>query len=178
MKLPSFPYKWFEAGSAIAIGLLASFVVGRATAPGHSIATDRIADVKSDTSVHTVAAETKKAEATKEVVRWKTQTVYLPGGTVTVTKTVVKEAETKATASTTTSSTAAVVHETVRTEVHEKIVTPPRPRWAVGANAGYGLDGKLRYGGQLERRIVGGLWVTAGVDVTSKAALIGLRWEF
>jgi hypothetical protein len=157
-----------------------AFVIGRGTQKTVTVEKVREVERAAEQKVEAARAEvaTSKQAANTDHIQWRTKTVYLPGGTVEVTKEVVREVEKK-----TEERAAQVVERKVTVEklVYRdrlQVVAAPAPRWAVGAAVGLGLDGRLRYGGQLERRVAGPLWLTAGVDVPTRAATLGLRLEF
>lgn len=54
----------------------------------------------------------------------------------------------------------------------EKLVTRNEPQWRVAASAGLGLDGKLVYGAEVSRRVLGGLEVGVRLQTDKTAALV------
>ena len=68
--------------------------------------------------------------------------------------------------------------ERVLPNLRQKLIISQKPGWAVGAEAGTWLDWKVRYGGRVERRLAGPLWLTASVSSHGPTAFVGLRLEF
>lgn len=168
-----------------ALGVLAavclSFVIGRGTQKTVTVEKVREVEKAAEQKVEAARAEiaTVKASAASDATHWRTKTVYLPGGTVEVEKEVVREVEKKTEERAVQVVTKVVTQEKVvfRDRLVEQLQPAP-PSWAVGAAAGLGLDGRPRYGGQVEWRAGGPLWFTVGVDVPTRAATLGLRLEF
>lgn len=180
MTLPPVPLK---AKAVAVLGACAlSFVIGHGTRK--TIEVEKIRTITAQAQTEIVQAQTKALKAERDALdaktHWRTKTVYLPGGTVEVTKEVVKEVERHHDEQAAQVVTKTVVQDRVvyRDVKTEKVVAAPLPRWSVGARAGLNLDGRLQYGGEVGRRLIGGLWVTAGADVPNRAALVGLRVEF
>lgn len=158
----------------------AGFELGRVSAPAPAKTTEvshsAVAAAKAATVQKTETA--LSSVAVDQGVRWRERIVYRPGGTTTVIRTVEKRDETKATEAKAETASATTI-ETRTVEVEKlKVVETARPNWSVAARAGLGLDGKPRYQGEAGRRIVGGLWLTLGADVATRAALVGLRMDF
>lgn len=178
MTLPEVPLKGKIAG---VLGLCAmSFVIGHGTRKTIEVEHIREVEKTAEVKVAQAKAETvvAKQAAAKTETRWRTVTVYQPGGEVTVTKYVDREVQAEHSEQAAKVVERVVTQEKVVFKDREVVRAAPGPRWSVGARAGLNLDGKLQYGGDLGRRLVGGLWITAGADVPNRAALVGLRWEF
>jgi hypothetical protein len=165
---------------AVFAACLLSFVIGHGTRKAVEVEKVREVERVAEAKVEAARAEvaTAKTAADSDKIQWRTKTVYLPGGTVEVTKEVVREVEKKTEERAAQVVTRRVTVEKVVWRDRLQVVAAPAPRWAVGAAAGVDLQGRLRYGGALERRVAGGLWFTAGVDVPTRAATLGLRLEF
>jgi hypothetical protein len=157
-----------------------AFVIGRGTQKTITVEKIREVEKTAEKQVQAARAEVAVAKRTadSDSTRWRTKTVYLPGGTVEVTKEVVREVEKKVGETRTVVQTKVVTEEKVVYRDRLQVVAARPPNWAAGANAGVDLGGRLHYGGVLERRVAGGLWFTVGADVPSRAATLGLRVEF
>lgn len=181
------------AGAAVLLGL--AFFLGRTTAPTriHEVTVSAKADVKSDAKLDAKVESTKAQQstagsvATDQGIEWDETTVYRPNGTVRSHTRSVRKADSTKTSSETKSSqesakaeTHAASHSESHTEYvyRDKLIETARPNWSVGAHAGLGTDLTPRYGGEVGRRIVGGLWLTASVDVPTRAATLGIRFDF
>lgn len=169
-----------QKGLGVLAACCISYVIGRGTQK--TVAIEKIREVEKVAEQKVEAAKneatTAKSQAEADKVQWRTRTVYLPGGTVEVVKEVVREVEKRSAATATQVVTKVETREKLVFRDREVAISSPRPSWAVGAGVGLGLDGRLRYGGQLEHRLAGPLWFTAGVDVPTRGAQLGLRWEF
>jgi hypothetical protein len=168
--------KWLGVLGAVCV----AFVVGRGTQKTVTVEKIREVEKAAQQKVEAAKAEvaTAKTAASSDRVQWRTRTIYEPGGTVEVVKEVVREVERKTGETKVEVQTKVVVQERTVFRDRERVTEAPRPGWSMAARAGLGLDGRPRYGGELGRRLFGGLWITAGADVTSRAALVGLRWDF
>lgn len=157
-----------------------SFVIGRGTQKTVTVEKIREVEKTAEKKVEAARAEVAVAKqaADSDTTKWRTKTVYLPGGTVEVVKEVVREVEKKTGEVRVEVQTKVVVQE--RTVFRDRLqLTPaPLPRWSVGVHGGMGLDLRPRYGGELGRRLVDGLSFTVGIDVPTRAATLGLRLEF
>src|SRR4051812_13986897 len=169
--------KW-RVYAAVLGALALAFLCGRMTVPRQYVTVDKLVEVEKAAKAQVATAVAAKEAAKKEAIRWRTQTVYLPGGTVTVTKEVIKEVERKASESSATTATVVETHERTKVEVHTKVVTAPLPNWAIGASAGLDTGMRRHFQGDIGRRIIGPVWLTGTVDVTSRAALVGVRFVF
>lgn len=180
--------------ASVVVVLLASFTAGRMSKPG------RVVEVKTDsdatltklaearTSLATINARLDAATHELEDVRTHSvsQEVIAPGGIHYITRWKDRDshkeagAETHAATQAMAAATATKAAETSHISTHEstRIVEQARPSWSVGGSVGLGLDLKPRYGAEVGRRVWGGLWVTAGADISGRAALVGLRAEF
>jgi len=160
--------------------LCLAFVIGHGTRK--TIEVEKVREVEKAATAKVEAAKAEvvavKKAANDDTTRWRTRTVYLPGGTVEVTKEVVREVEKKQEERAAQVITKTVVQERIVYKDREKLVVAKPPSWALGVGAGLGLDGRARYGGDVGRRLFGSLWLTAGVDVSTRAAQLGLRLEF
>jgi hypothetical protein len=166
--------KWTAIGIAAAI-LLLGYGFGRFTTPSKLIERDRIVETSRDTELtwHAYVGRTESKSETK--VAWKTETKWLPGGTVI--QTVVANSDHTEASSTDAATTDGKLKERIVEKVvdHEKIVENKKPDWLVGAKVGLQLDGwKPVYGGEVARRIIGpvfvGAWAQAGGVTTTRAA--------
>lgn len=149
------------AAAALAL-LCASFVAGRYSRPA------RVETVTVEKRVVEVR-EVKVAEQTKQAqTRWRTKVVTRPDGTRVETATTDRAEASHAQRRNETSA---------RAEDDRRIVTVPAPlpRWSVGANVGLGLDGRLRYGGEVSRRVAGPLWLGVQADVPTRSAALTAR---
>lgn len=174
-------------------------IVAGAFALGHSMAPEKVRviyqkraeDAKLDLRRDTTENQTENwvawtsADAVDNSIHWRTYTVYYPDGTIGVDKSVDKADTHRTAASSTTAATtdAKGSAEALHAESHieyvyqDKLIERARPNWSIGASAGLGLDGRLRCQGEVSRRLFGGVSATLGVDVTARAALLGLRLE-
>lgn len=179
--------KWYQPPSEVvvplaALALFGAFIMGRTTAPTKTITIEReksgqgeVVAKANDTASHQAAAATGN-----QVTVWRTRWLKRPDGTEERTQ----EAST-ATASTTSSEASAVNHAE---EVNEKIrwlerenvslKESAKPNWSIEARAGLDLSLHPKYEAEIARRIVGGVWLTASVDASAKAALVGVRVDF
>lgn len=177
------------AGAAIglfAVGALA----GRMSVPAHVVPAEKLKEVEAKAKI-AVAAAFDDAKAAKAGARkldvdksflqdyhW----TWHPDGTVEATASTTKK-DTRSVAS---ASTASAEHKAASSSAKanveyrylEKVTEAYRPKWSIEARAGLGLDGKLRYQGEVGRRLFSGVWLTLGADVTSRVALAGVRVEF
>lgn len=175
-----------------ALGVLGAvclaFIIGRGTQK--TITVEKIREVEHRSAEKTEELNKKIAKATEDLrdlrQHWKTTTrSTCPDGGKGAIETVQEvDSEDKGKASTKeTVYVDRVIHDKVFVD-REKLVAkeakaaPPGLKWSVGAAAGVDVQGRLRYGGELGRHLVGGLWFTAGVDVPTRAATLGLRLEF
>jgi hypothetical protein len=175
--------KWTLGGIAIAI-LLLGYAGGRFTAPAKMIEKEHIVTVDRDTELswHAYVGHTETKSETK--VAWKTETEWLPGGTVV--QTVVASSDHTESAHTDVAENDGKVKEVVKYRDIEKvkIVESARPNWLISGQAGVQLDGwKPVYGGRVERRILGpvfaGVWAQAtGATTTGAAAGVGVSLLF
>jgi F420-0:gamma-glutamyl ligase len=115
---------------------------------------------------------------TRDVVRWRTRVVTKADGTRIETHETLKADEKKSATKTEKQAERIVTQERERLVYRDKLVETSRPGWSLGAQAGLGLDGKPRYGGEVGRRIVGGLWASVAVDVPTRSLWGGVRFEF
>jgi len=169
--------RWALAGIAVAI-LLVGYSFGRFTTPSKLIERDHIVETSRDTELtwHAYVGHTESKSTTK--VAWKTETKWLPGGTVV--QTVVANSDRTEASSTNTAVSDGTLKEKIVEKIvdREHIVESEKPDWLVGAKVGLQLDGrKPVYGGEVARRIIGpvfvGAWVQAG-GVTTAGAAVGV----
>jgi hypothetical protein len=162
----------------VAGALVLGVIAGRALAPTRTVETVRTVEVEKQVRVVVTEAATASTATAAVETRWRTRTVYQPGGTVVVTR----EAQQLDAHATTTASTAAsrelAATEHARALESTRVTETARPGWSAGAQVGLGLDGLPRYGAQGARRLLGGLWVTLAVDVTGRAGLVGARLDW
>ena len=170
--------RWRVYGAFAGLFVLGA-LTGRMTVPAKVVSVDRLVEVERAAKAQVATAQAETTKAKKANVRWMTKTEYLPGGTITVTKTVIKEVERQERATTATAAASTETREAAKTVVRERIVErDTRPKWSIAGRAGMGLDLKPRYQGEIGRRIWGGLWLTGGADISQRTALVGLRMEF
>jgi len=176
--LPDVPLK-AQALGVLAFGALC-FVIGHGTRKTIEVEKIREVEKTAEKRVEQAKAETvvAKQAAAKVETRWRTVTVYQPGGEVTVTKYVDREVEKHHEEQAARVETRVVTETKTVVQERERIVAAPLSRWSVAARGGLNLEGRPQYGGELGRRVIGGLWVTAGADVPNRAALVGLRLEW
>ncbi len=168
-----------KAVAAIALGLLLAFLAGWAVAPGKLRTVEKLRVVEREKRVEVKATETAHAESTeaREVVRWRTHLVTRPDGTRIETREAERD-DRRATASADTRREVEVRTVEVEKLVYrDKLVEPVRPAWSLGAYGGLGLDRAQVWGGHIERRVLGPLWVGLQAD-TRKAAMLTVRVEF
>lgn len=150
-------------------------VAGRGTARPRVETRTETVTVEKRAEVAAKVADT--ATKTDQGVQWRERVVYRKGGTVVVTREVVRRDEHEV--STRTAETHVATSERAVATSTVRIVEPPRrAQWALGAFAGLGLDGARHAGGEVSRRILGPLWLGVRVDVPTRAGMLGVRVEF
>jgi hypothetical protein len=166
--------KPIAAGVVVAI-LLVGYAFGRFTTPGKLIERDHIVETSRDTELtwHAYVGRTENKSTTK--VAWKTETKWLPGGTVV--QTVVANSDHTEASTTDVAESGGKLKERIVEKIvdRERIVENEKPDWLIGAKAGLRLDdGQPVYGGEISRRIIGpvfvGAWAQASGAATEGAA--------
>jgi hypothetical protein len=166
--------RWTAGGLALGI-LLLGFGFGRFATPTKVIERDRIVETSRDTELtwHAYVGHTESKSTTK--VAWKTETKWLPGGTVV--QTVVANSDHTEASSTSVVENDGKLKEKIVEKIveHERIVESKKPDWLFSAKAGLRLDdGQPVYGGEVARRIIGpvfvGAWAQASGAATESAA--------
>ena len=174
-----------RTATAIAVVILAlGYSAGRFTTPAKVLERDHIVTAERDTELswHAYVGHVESRIETK--VAWKTETKWLPGGTVV--QTVVAQQDHTEASTTDTAASEGRVKEVVKYKdiEHTKIVETPRPDWLIRGQVGTHLDGwKPVYGAAVERRILGpvffGAWGQAGgLERAGAAAGIGVSLLF
>ena len=152
--------KWTAAGG-LAIALLVGLLFGRYAAPSRVMERDHIVttDREIESTWRAYVGRTKVENNVR--TRWLTKTVWAKDGSVTQTRQAAEDRQTKQ--ETTVDAREAKVREVVKYQevVHEKIIEAKRPDWLIGARAGLGLDRQPVYGGEIDRRILGPVWIGA-----------------
>lgn len=166
---------WTLLAAAPIVCFALGLVAGRSTARPRVITRTETVTVEKRVEVAAKVADT--AVKSDQGIQWRERVVYHKGGTVVVTREVVRrdehEASTHAAETHVTSSGRAVDTSTVR------IVEPPRAaQWALGAFAGMGMDGARHAGGEVSRRVLGPLWLGAKIDATARIGMLSARVEF
>lgn len=171
------------AGAALGI-LLLGYAFGRFTTPSKLIERDHIVETSRDTELtwHAYVGHTENKSETK--VAWKTETKWLPGGTVV--QTVVANSDHTEASSTDVAENDGKLKEKIVEKIvdHEKIVESKAPDWLIGGRVGLQIDdGKPVYGGEVARRIIGPVFVEAwaqasGATTTGAAAGVGVTLLF
>ena len=173
---------WYPTNRGQILGALGAvclaFVIGRGTQKTITVEKIREVEKVAERRVEAARAETAVAKQANDSdkIQWRTRTIYTPGGTVEVVKEVVREVDKGVTV--TKVETVEKVVNVEKTVFRDRLQTVVLPKWGIGAHVGMGLDWHARYGGHVDRRLVEGLWLTAGVDVPTRAATLGLRVEF
>jgi hypothetical protein len=164
-----------------AVAIAGAFLVGRLTAPAKVVERERVVTrtVEVERQGRQEAREAAQAEATRTVTvtRW----VRRPDGT--------SEAETRTEAATSKraeESSVRIEYRDRQVEVavdrwRERVVEAPRPRWAISALGGVGIDLSPRVGAQVSRAVgplVLSVQVTSETRALRPVALLGLgvRW--
>lgn len=164
----------------VAIGL-GGLVVGRITAPESVRVEERLKTVEVEKQVVVTVEKVEvqvvkvKDSAVQDRYRREEKTVSSPDGTVTVTETeernidtVVKETENKTEVKVVEVEKQVIVE---REKLVEKIIQPVMPSWKINAVANSSIHNltSIGYGAQVERRILGPIWV--GGIVTSNGGV-------
>lgn len=166
------------AGAIVA--LLASFLAGRGSAPKCIVARAEVTDRQVKADARSEATSSVMSVGPTTVTQWRTW--FTPPARPGAPPTTFTEGTTTSTATSvaTTATLAAELHadamEKLRLDVRE--VAAAAPRWTAGALVGIGLDGRLRWGAEVGRRLAGPLWVHVQVDVPSRAVTAGLKVEW
>jgi hypothetical protein len=165
---------------AVLAAMAVSYVIGRGTQKTVTVEKIREVEKVAETKVAAAKAETATAkhQAQADKTQWRTRTIYVAGQVVEVVKEVVREVEKKVgeTRIETVTKTVTVEKLVHRDRLVIQAVEPPR--WSAAASVGAGLDRRMRYQGEVGYRLTGGLWLTGTVDVSGRALLGGVRWEF
>lgn len=168
------------AGAAVlVIALVGFFAIGRYSAPVRIQERERIVE-RQGAAVHT-QGETRyvKVADVRKDVRVVTRTEKRPDGTIIIRK--VEQDRTEKRAATATLAKIATVETRWLTRDVERlrITEAPRPRWAIGLDAGYrSLQARPNViGATVGVRVAGNLWLHASGN-TDRAAGIGVRYEF
>lgn len=152
------------------------FVSGRVSVPAARVVT-RTETVTVEKRVEAAAKVADTATKTDQGVQWREKVVYRKGGTVVVTREVVRRDEHEASTHAAETKATTIEHAAATSTV--RIVEPPRlAQWSLGAFAGLGLDGGRHAGGEVSRRILGPLWLGAKVDGVARVAMLSARVEF
>ena len=170
------------AASAVAAALALGFAGGRLTAPRLPI----IEQSRERTAMST-GSTAMSHKSSNEAINWSlvddayqsADVSYYPNGAVKRVRTKQrKKQEQKGAVSVATDETKYLDHHHYHVREVEKLVLrePSLPRLSLGVLGGWSYSGARVYGGTADIRIAGGLW--AGVNVTTQAALMSLRWEF
>lgn len=157
--------------------LAAGYAGGRYAAPARVEERERVVEKVIEVQAKTKEQSSEQSQASKERIVYKTRYVRTPDGTVIKTT----EAET---AKEHDSHQAEAKRETeiryvdrVKEVEKLKIVERAQPSWGVAVGAGLSSGLRPVYRGQVERRILGGLW--GGVyATTAREAGVALRLEF
>lgn len=166
---------WTLLAAAPIVCFALGLAAGRSTARPRVETRTETVTVEKRVEVAAKVADT--ATKTDQDVQWRERVVYRKGGTVVVTREVVRWDEREVSTHTAETQATATEHAAVTSTV--RIVEPPRAaQWALGAFAGLGLDGSRHAGGEVSRRILGPLWLGAHVDVPARAAMLSARLEF
>lgn len=166
---------WTLLAAAPIVCFALGLVAGRSTA--HPRVETRTETVTVEKRVEVAAKVADTATKADQGVQWRERVVYRKGGTVVVTREVVRRDEHEASTHAAETHVATSEHAGVTSTV--RIVEPPRAaQWALGAFAGLGLDGGRHAGGEVSRRILGPLWLGVKVDATARAAMLSARLEF
>lgn len=160
------------------LALLASFTAGRMSKPGRVVEVVRTVEVEKRVEVKVAVRDTASLATQAADVKWRTRTIYRPGGTVIVTRDVAQVATSSQATETKSQSSQMLAQEHAKATESTRIVEQARPSWSVGGSVGLGLDLRPRYGAEVGRRVWGGLWMTAGADISGRAAMVGARLEF
>lgn len=155
--------KWTAVGT-VAVVLLLGYAAGRFTTPAKLVEKEHIVTVDRDTELtwHAYVGHTESRVETK--TNWKTETKWLPGGTV-VQTVVADQGKTETTSSTTTESDGKVREVVKYQEVEkEKLVEARQLDWLLGARAGLTFTGKPAYGLEVDRRVIGPVFIGAWLE--------------
>lgn len=175
--------KWTAGGIALAI-LLMGYGFGRFATPNKAIERDHIVSTEHDTELawHAYVGHTESKVSIK--TNWKTVTEWKPGGVV-VQTVVANQDRTENTRSDVAENDGKLKEHIIEKIVeHERIVEAAKPDWLAGAKVGLALDGwKPVYGGEVARRIVGPVFVSAwaqasGASTSGAAAGVGITLLF
>jgi len=175
--------RWTAAGG-IAGALLLGLLLGRWAAPAKIVERDRVVTSERDTELSWHAYVGHVESRTETKVAWKTETKWLPGGTVV--QTVVAHQEHSEASTTDTTVHDAKVREVVKyKEVeHTKLVEAKKIDWLLGAGVGTRFDRLTPvYDVEVARRVLGPLFVGAwgqagGLDLAGGAAGFRLVFAF